>query len=469
MTTYFDRCKLEIIILRLSKIMALSGAFIVFDFFTSVFPSEDAGEAVLAVAVIIQILIQLRLPSGKEVLYKHELADKKRFSTIELRFALILIASAYFMNLQINPAEFGGLLISNFFLQLVIFRLGMIYFRRAYKRQDLRTPSASEKKAIIVGAGRKGKETADLLMDHPELNIRIIGFIDWHKEGFWRYRDIPFIGHPTDVRSIISRSHVDLALMAPEKEDFARGQIIFNILENMGINVCLPPNIYDRAICRCQTASLNGQPALLYHATPENKFSLFLKIAADRILAAVGLVISLPVIIASAVAIKITSRGPVIYKQIRCGKNGRLFPMLKLRTMDLGAEKLKARMAHLNEMSGPVFKLQTDPRVTAVGRLLRKYSIDELPQLLNVLTGDMSMVGPRPPLPEEVEQYEPWQRRRLSVKPGITCLWQINGRNNIDFDEWMRLDLKYIDNWSLARDAEILVKTLPAVARGNGI
>ena len=143
--------------------------------------------------------------------------------------------------------------------------------------------------------------------------------------------------------------------------------------------------------------------------------------------------------------------------------------MLKLRTMGCGAEKMKAKFAHLNAMSGPVFKIEGDPSVTPVGKFLRKYSIDELPQLFNVLSGDMSLVGPRPPLPEEVEQYEPWQRRRLSVRPGITCLWQINGRNHIDFEEWMKLDLKYIDNWSLAEDARILSKTILTVLKGNGV
>ncbi len=466
---YFSQHRFEIIVIRLLKALGLSAAFFAIDSNTSLFPSEEAGEVVLTAAIIIQLLLQLRLPSGMEIFHKNELVDKKRFFAIEFRFILLLIASTFFLNFEINPTKFALLLLANFGLQWIFFFIGIIYFRRFYKTPNSRAPSASERKAIIVGAARRGKETADLLMDHPELNIRIVGFIDPHREGFWRYRDIPLIGHPADIGNVITHNHIDLALMALEKEDFAEGQSIFDTLEKMGVNICLPPNIYDRAISQCRTASLNGQPALFYHVIPENMLAQLLKTAIDRIGALVGIILTFPIFWVSAVAIKINSGGPVLYKQLRCGKNGRLFPMLKLRTMNCGAEKLKASFAHLNEMSGPVFKIERDPRVTAVGRFLRKYSIDELPQLLNVLSGDMSLVGPRPPLPEEVEQYEPWQRRRLAVRPGITCLWQINGRNKIDFVEWMKLDLKYIDNWSLARDALILIKTIPTVLRGNGV
>jgi exopolysaccharide biosynthesis polyprenyl glycosylphosphotransferase len=170
-----------------------------------------------------------------------------------------------------------------------------------------------------------------------------------------------------------------------------------------------------------------------------------------------------PVMIAVAIIIKATSRGPVFFQQVRSGRNGRRFTMLKFRSMVLDAEQRQAQLMHLNEMSGPVFKIRNDPRVTKIGGFIRKTSIDELPQLLNILWGDMSLVGPRPPLPSEVEQYKPWQRRRLSVKPGLTGLWQVSGRNNVDFDEWMALDLRYIDNWSLWLDTKILLRTLPAV------
>jgi exopolysaccharide biosynthesis polyprenyl glycosylphosphotransferase len=236
----------------------------------------------------------------------------------------------------------------------------------------------------------------------------------------------------------------------------------------MGIKLCLLPDIYDHTISRCRTSSLNGNPVLLYHSVPDDRAALFFKGTMDRLGALVGILLTWPILLIAAVAIKIDSHGPVIYRQKRSGRNGKLFNMLKLRTMTNGADKEKEKLAHLNEMSGPVFKIKNDPRVTKVGKILRMYSIDELPQLFNVLKGDMSLVGPRPPLPQEVEHYAPWQHRRLSVKPGVTCLWQINGRNKVDFNEWMKLDLQYIDRWSLKEDARILAKTFPAVVKGDG-
>jgi lipopolysaccharide/colanic/teichoic acid biosynthesis glycosyltransferase len=170
----------------------------------------------------------------------------------------------------------------------------------------------------------------------------------------------------------------------------------------------------------------------------------------------------------AAILIKLTSRGPVFFKQKRCGLNGREFIMYKFRSMVDNAEQFRLELESLNEMDGPVFKSSRDPRITTIGKIIRRRSIDELPQVFNVLRGDMSLVGPRPPLPEEVARYQRWQRRRLSMKPGMTCLWQISGRNEVSFEDWMKLDLTYIDNWSLLLDLKILLKTVPVVLLGRG-
>jgi lipopolysaccharide/colanic/teichoic acid biosynthesis glycosyltransferase len=175
-----------------------------------------------------------------------------------------------------------------------------------------------------------------------------------------------------------------------------------------------------------------------------------------------------PVYFLLALAIKIDSKGPVFFKQKRVGLRGRKFIVYKFRTMVTNAEELKEKLMQQNEMDGPVFKMTNDPRITRVGRFLRKTSLDELPQFFNVLIGDMSVIGPRPPLPDEVRQYERWQLRRLSMKPGITCIWQVSGRNNIPFDEWMKMDLEYIDNWSLKLDFIIFLKTIRTMIRGDG-
>jgi len=188
----------------------------------------------------------------------------------------------------------------------------------------------------------------------------------------------------------------------------------------------------------------------------------------DVMLGSIGLLVALPVIAIAAIAIKLDSPGPVFHRAIRVGRGGRKFTFLKLRSMQADAEELRGLLLHLNQAQGPAFKLHNDPRVTRVGKVLRKTSLDELPQLWHVVTGDMSLVGPRPPFPEEVERYEPWMLKRLSVRPGLTCLWQIRGRSDLSFDDWMRLDIEYVDHLSFRLDVEILILTIPAVISARG-
>ncbi|TMQ61930.1 MAG: sugar transferase [Candidatus Eisenbacteria bacterium] len=197
-------------------------------------------------------------------------------------------------------------------------------------------------------------------------------------------------------------------------------------------------------------------------------YARFGKRVLDLTLVSIACIPALPVIALAAVAIKLDSRGPVFHRAVRVGRGGRKFTFLKLRSMQVGAEELRGLLLHLNQAEGPAFKLHNDPRVTRVGRWLRKLSLDELPQLLHVLQGHMSLVGPRPPFPEEVERYEPWMLRRLSVRPGLTCLWQIRGRSDLNFEEWMRLDIEYVDRLSFWLDLRILALTVPAVISARG-
>lgn len=209
-------------------------------------------------------------------------------------------------------------------------------------------------------------------------------------------------------------------------------------------------------------------PLLTFSSTPQNDFALLLKRALDVALSALVLVVLSPLFLVMALLIILTSRGPVFYRQTRCGLGGRRFTLLKFRSMVSNADQLLHHLEELNEVDGPVFKMRNDPRCTVIGRWMRMLSLDELPQLWNVLRGDMSLVGPRPPLPAEVEQYESWQRRRLRMRPGLTCLWVLEGRSRLQFDRWVKLDLLYIDNWSVWLDFKILLRTIPTVLSSRG-
>jgi exopolysaccharide biosynthesis polyprenyl glycosylphosphotransferase len=243
---------------------------------------------------------------------------------------------------------------------------------------------------------------------------------------------------------------------------------LFLSCEERGITARLAINFFPHVIARTHLEELDGLPLLTFTTTPKNELLLSLRHIFDFLGSAILILILSPVFLLVTLAIHLDSRGPAIYRQVRCGVNGRRFTFYKFRSMVEGAEMRKDDLLAYNLMAGPVFKMKNDPRVTRVGRFLRKTSLDELPQLFNVLRGDMSFVGPRPPMPEEVEKYEGWQRRRLSMKPGITGLWQVSGRNQIDFHQWMKLDLEYIDNWSIWLDFKILMRTILVVLLGKG-
>jgi exopolysaccharide biosynthesis polyprenyl glycosylphosphotransferase len=213
---------------------------------------------------------------------------------------------------------------------------------------------------------------------------------------------------------------------------------------------------------------INQLPFVTYMTTPDNYTGLKMKSGFDFFFSLIVVLLVSPIFVLIAIAIKLDDGGPVFFKQERVGLNGRRFYCYKFRTMVADAEELKASLMGQNEQEGPVFKITMDPRVTRVGRFLRKTSLDELPQFINVIRGEMSVVGPRPPIPSEVEKYKRWQIRRLSMKPGITCIWQVSGRNDIPFEEWMRLDMQYIDNWSLAQDALLILKTVKVMLIGTG-
>jgi exopolysaccharide biosynthesis polyprenyl glycosylphosphotransferase len=281
--------------------------------------------------------------------------------------------------------------------------------------------------------------------------------------------DIDIFGNSSELERVLRAMPAgEVYLAADARQHAEQVQACVKICERLGVPFALPAHSYrlERARLLGTRADFDGY--LHYLSIDARPHQLALKRLFDVVAAAVALWILLPLFLAVAAAIKLTSRGPVFFKQRRIGLHGEAFEILKFRSMVENAEELRAELASENEQAGPVFKMKRDPRVTAVGRFIRKYSIDEMPQLINVLRGEMSMVGPRPPLPHEVAKYEAWQLRRLSVRPGLTCIWQVSGRNQISFDEWMYLDLRYIDTWSLAQDLQLIARTVPVVVTGRG-
>ena len=304
----------------------------------------------------------------------------------------------------------------------------------------------------VVGSDSAAHEFARTIERHGMWGLKLLGV-------FTR----------NEVRNLLEGGGVDELIIVVDRESLNEYTETFLFCEDLGVTARVVLNFFPHSIARMELHEFDGFPLLSFSTTPTNEVLMFVRRLLDVVLAGIILLIFGPlVMLPTAILIKLTSPGPVLFKQKRCGLNGRVFTMFKFRSMVDNAEQLRVEMEAFNEMDGPVFKSSRDPRITIIGKIIRRRSIDELPQLFNVLQGHMSLVGPRPPIPEEVARYERWQRRRLSMKPGMTCLWQISGRNQVSFEDWMKLDLTYIDNWSLLLDLKILLKTVPVVLLGRG-
>jgi len=329
-------------------------------------------------------------------------------------------------------------------------------------------PSPGRRNILIVGSGSKAREMGQLVSRYSDWGLRVLGYIERdHKD--LASSGVKVLGTISDIPRIAEENVVDEIIFVGNKpSDLESLEDVLEICKEQGIRTRVAVDLFPAKVSGVSMEFLENVPLLTFSTTPDHAFSLFVKRVMDIVLASILLAVSFPFMVVIGALVKLSSKGPVVYRQVRCGLYGRKFVLYKFRSMREGAEDVLWEIKHLNEMDGPVFKMRNDPRVTPLGRILRRSSIDEWPQFWNVLKGDMSLVGPRAPLPEEVREYSRWQRRRLSVKPGITCLWQVSGRNEIDFHEWMKLDLHYIDNWSLLLDVKILLRTFPVVLLGKG-
>ena len=394
----------------------------------------------------------------------------KAYSVVFIEYSLLIVIGISILFIYIFAFKL------DFISRIVIFIFGLL---------DLILLFVS--KVMIIRFSKrsymKGKNTKQVILIADESSVsfieKIIAEKHWGIMIFGIVSDSEIITHKYSGKYQIIRNDENLDRIMEEhiidgiiycKNEINNRQIkhlIYSCAE-IGVTLQLQSELFSIIASQSRLNYLEELPVMTFDVTSADYFALSVKFIIEYLISLFSVLIFLPFSFIIGVLIKAESKGPVLFKQTRVGLRGRHFRMYKFRTMVLHSDELKKNLEYMNEADGPVFKIKDDPRVTKIGAFLRKTSLDEFPQFLNVLNGDMSIVGPRPPLPEEVAQYERPQLRRLSVKPGITCIWQVSGRNKVGFDEWMKLDMQYIDNWSLKLDIMLMLKTINAIYRRTG-
>ncbi len=410
-----------------------------------------------------QWLLFVIMPFGPIILelqgfYSHLLHKSLRRSLGHLGrtafwLGLIIAAASYFLKLDVpSRAVMPLFAVLAAGALLARERISVARYRRRLKKEDLREP------VILAGTVADMKALRHSFTPEQVMDTKVMAEFDLENQPL------------SDLVAALHEHSVSRVIFAGGHGQISRLQEAIGACETEGVEAWLVADFIRTSIARPDFDVFGMRPMLVFRTTPDVSWALLVKEFVDRLGALVGIVLASPLFLLIALLIKFTSPGPIVFRQARSGKNGKPFTMYKFRSMRTDAEMERDELVRFNVMSGPVFKLENDPRVTRIGKLLRKTSLDEFPQLLNVLKGDMSLVGPRPLPIYEVEQFaNTAQRRRLSMKPGLTCLWQVSGRNEVtNFDDWVRLDLQYIDNWSLWLDLKILLKTIPVVLFGWG-
>jgi exopolysaccharide biosynthesis polyprenyl glycosylphosphotransferase len=405
-------------------------------------------------------------------LYRSRRLSMRHLEIIDLLKAMTLntatfLAFGFLFSIEMISTRFLAIfwILGSVFLVAGRLSLRAIAARLRLNGRDLRY-------MLILGTNSRALEFARRIYADPGRGYRLLGFVDdeWPGLAEVTRAGFPVVSDYAGLAEFLRQNVVDeVAIHLPVGSFYRHSHEVASLCEQHGITLRFNSDIFGLKSTRWRSEDFEGDPYVTTYSGSSMLWPRTAKRLLDIAVSFTLLLLLSPVLLAAAAVIKLTSRGPVLFLQERIGVNKRRFKIFKFRTMVPNAEKLMADLEKLNEVTGPVFKMRNDPRITPVGRFLRRSSIDELPQLLNVLIGDMSLVGPRPlPVRDYAGFNEDWQRRRFSVKPGITCLWQVNGRSGISFDQWMLLDLKYMDDWSLWLDIKILVKTVPAVLRGAG-
>jgi len=395
---------------------------------------------------------------------KAEIKDLLKAITLGM---LIILLSAWIFKIEIVTAIFlvvflGGTSIATIASRLVL--------RRVLKW--VRLHGRNLRHMLIVGTNERARKFVRKIESNPELGYRLLGFVDeqWKGNGDLEKHGWKLVSSLKDFNAYIRDNVVDEVVIAlPMKSLYQEASKIFTTCEEQGIIVRNLSDIFNSKLACSRTEYFEGEPLIAHYTGALRGWQVGVKRVMDLVLTTILLIVLSPLFLLTALLITLDSPGPVFFIQERVGLGKRRFRLYKFRTMVDGADKLQDELEVLNEVSGPVFKIKNDPRVTQIGKFLRKTSIDELPQLFNVFKGDMSLVGPRPlPVKDFNGFNQDLHRRRFSIRPGITCLWQVDGRSSVPFEKWMNLDLQYIDHWSLWLDFKILAKTIPAVFRGSG-
>ncbi|MCO6429943.1 MAG: sugar transferase [Deltaproteobacteria bacterium] len=441
-------------------------------------PIRDYGFVLLVGLVAYNVALTMQSAYGSMRLTSNiHLFKTFLFSSI---FAFFILAAVLFL-LKINLSRSFIIL---FCVLVTIFlaceRFFVLLFLRFWRRRG-----RNFRNIVICGVGEQALRIAREIVQRPELGIRIRGFADLGEgEGRQRsavdaLRDLQRISRVPFSRRLIENG----AALERALREFAIDEVIFTdvvdvmprveemvvVCSEQGVRTTIAADLFSVGLIKSEMSYFGGMPLIHFQTPPGDRWELAVKRLIDITVSAMLLVLLAPLFLIVAIGVKLSSPGPIIFKQKRVGLNGRLFYIYKFRSMHAEAEKELEELLPFNEMSGPVFKMKNDPRITPFGRFIRRFSLDELPQLWNVFIGEMSLVGPRPPVPGEVSMYERKDRRRLSMRPGLTCTWQVTGRNRIDdFESWVKLDLEYIDNWSLMHDIILMFRTIPVVLFGYG-
>ena len=388
---------------------------------------------------------------------------RKTIKAVLAAFVMLIVVLYLFKIPEISRLFLGLFLCINvFFLSLSKTLIYTVRFRRIGKPDYTRH-------VLVVGAKERAKEVIGKILANKDQNLTLHGCIEI-EDGLVGTEVVGGVKVVDNIRNLeifLRTTIIDEIIFAMPLSEILNGDRYVALAEEMGVSVRIIPDwqlhhlMYRPAVAHISFEEFVGIPTMALHTTPRNELKLFFKHIFDYFSAFIGLILAGPLMLTIAAMIKIFAPGPVLFTQERCGLNGRRFHVYKFRTMVEGAEKELDQLKELNEADGPVFKIDNDPRIIPyIGKFLRQTGLDELPQLFNILRGQMSLVGPRPPIPSEVNEYDTWHRRRLSMKPGITCIWQTQPkRNETSFEDWMRLDLSYIDNWDLWLDFKILLKT----------